>query len=122
MNAQVIVHQLSEKYPGKKIIINDESHPTQITCEIEPTKDHPEYSIAIVVIDTVPKHYHAKSTELYEILQGEVDVTVDDTKIHLYPEEKLTIHAGSSHSVIGNAAWIKISSFPGWTIEDHIEV
>lgn len=122
MNSQEIIDKLSKKYPEKNIIKNDKASPTQITCEIEPTSDHPEYSIAIVVVDDVPVHHHNKSTELYEILEGEADVTVDGTKIHLYTEEKLTIPPGSSHSVIGNSTWIKISSFPGWTIADHIEV
>lgn len=120
MNAQVVIDKLTKKYPGKNIIKNDEINPTQITCETEPTQDHPEYSIAIVVVDDVPAHHHKKSTELYEILEGEVDVIIDGTKIHLFTEEKMTIHPGSVHSVTGNASWIKISSYPGWTSEDHI--
>lgn len=120
MNAQEVVDSLRKKYPGKNIVTNDQSHPTQITCEIEPTSDHPEYSIAIVVADDVPAHHHKNSTELFEILEGEIDITVDGTKIHLFTEEKISIHPRSVHSITGNSSWIKISSYPGWTPEDHI--
>lgn len=60
MNAEKIIDELSQKYPGKKIIKNDKENPTEILCEIDPSAEHPESSIVenrvdpIFAIDKVP--------------------------------------------------------------------
>ena len=41
MNTKNVVNQLKSQYPGKPIIKNSKVEPTEILCEIEPTKEHP---------------------------------------------------------------------------------
>ena len=62
MQVKRVVSQLKLKYPGKKIIMNNRNRPTEIVCEIEPTREHLDYSRAIAVIDKSLPHYHQKTT------------------------------------------------------------
>lgn len=122
MNAQHIINKLQLQYPGKTIIKNDEDNPTEIICEIDPTGEHPEFDVAIAVIDHSIAHYHKLSKEEYEVIKGELVVTIDREKFALHTGEKITIYPGSIHSAVGSETWIKATSRPGWTPEDHILV
>lgn len=63
MNVKKVIGELQRKYPGKPILKNIEQNPTEILCEIEPTENHPDYSVTIAVIDKSILHYHKKITE-----------------------------------------------------------
>ena len=122
MNAQHIINELQQQYPGKTIIKNDEDNPTEIICEIDPTSEHPEFNVAIAVIDSSISHYHTLSQEEYEVIKGELIVTIDGKEFTLHAGEKITIHPGSIHSAVGRETWIKATSRPGWAPGDHILV
>lgn len=119
MNTTKTVEQLKEQYPGATIIAIPSEEPSEIVCEVEPTSDHPEYSIAISVIDRSAIHYHLKSTETYHIIKGELDVYIDGIPHHLKRGEFITIKPNSKHYAIGNETWVECRSEPGWTAEDH---
>lgn len=119
MNAQNVISQLQKEYPGKFIIQNHPTDPTEIICEIEPTSQHSEYSVAIAVIDHSIPHYHVKTTEIYEVIRGSLKLTVDDTE-HILKEGGLfTIDPGQKHFAEGNETWVRVTSHPGWTKEGH---
>jgi len=120
MNTQNILHQLRQKYPGKTIIKLPEKNPTEILCEIEPTSKHPEYSEAISIIDQTTPHYHKKTTEIYEIIKGQLTLTVNNKKYTLTEGDQHIIKPGQTHSATGNETWIKATSTPGWIPDDHI--
>jgi len=120
MNIKKIVTQLQKQYPGKKILKNNEENPTEIICEIDPTKDHPAYDTAIAIIDQSIAHYHKKITETYEILKGKLILTLDGKEITLEEGDKMVIKPNTIHSAKGNETWVKAYSTPGWTLEDHI--
>lgn len=63
MDIKNIIQKFEKCYPGKKIVKNDEEQPTEIICETEPTLEHPEYSVAIAVIDRSQEHYYKETTE-----------------------------------------------------------
>jgi len=63
MDLKNILQSLSKQYPNRKIIINSKNFPTEILCEVEPTASHPNYSVAIAVIDKTHPHKHIKTTE-----------------------------------------------------------
>ena len=120
MNTKFVITNLQKSYPGKTIIKNNEENPTEIICEIEPTSEHPEYDVAIAVIDHSFPHYHEKSEEEYEVIKGKLVVTIDGKEFALRAGEKIIIYPGSIHSAVGRETWIKATSRPGWTPEDHI--
>jgi len=120
MNLEKIIQKLSKKYPGKDIFNNNEERPTEIICEIDPTINHPEYSIAIAIIDKSIPHYHKKITEVYELLKGSLVINIDGQDYKLQQGDKLTIEPGKHHFAIGNETWVKVYSESGWTLEDHI--
>jgi mannose-6-phosphate isomerase-like protein (cupin superfamily) len=122
MNVPQIIKTLQQKYPGKNIVENKNSNgeTSEILCELEPASEHPDYSVAIAVIDKSVPHQHAKTTEIYEILVGELDLFVDGQKTPLKAGDKYTITPGKKHYAIGKETWIKATSNPGWTIQDHL--
>lgn len=120
MNVTSIINQLESRYPEKTIIKNSEENATEILCEIEPAKNHPEYSLAVAVIDKNLPHYHKKSTEIYRVIQGELTLHVEGKIMRMSEGKKHTILPYQIHWAEGNETWIEVFSKPGWTIEDHI--
>ncbi|OGD53136.1 hypothetical protein A3J78_01010 [Candidatus Beckwithbacteria bacterium RBG_13_35_6] len=120
MNVKKVVKELQEKYPGKKIIKNNEKNPTEILCEIDPATKHPHYSLAVAVINKSRPHLHQKSKETYQVIKGILDLFVDGKKYKLSEGEKFIINPGQIHWANGNETWIECYSKPGWIIKDHI--
>jgi len=120
MDHKRVLTEINEKYPGRKIIKLPEDNPTEILCEIEPTEDHPEYSVAISVIDKSLPHYHKQVVETYEVIRGELTVFIDGVEHKLGEGEKLEVRPGQKHYAVGNETWIMCTAKPGWTVEDHI--
>ena len=122
MNVRRVIGQLEKDYPSKKIIKNNEKNPTEIVCEIDPIEKHPNYSIAVAIVDQSIPHYHKKTTETYEVLKGELTLTLDNKDKLLKKGDKVTIKPNTIHSAKGKETWIKAYSKPGWVHEDHILV
>ena len=94
-----------------------------LVCEVEPTKDHPEYDRAIEVIISSKPHKHLKMTQNYTILSGNLELHVDDEVISLKPGDRYAIQPQKVHwAKSKDEAWVEIYSTPGWTKEDHIPV
>jgi mannose-6-phosphate isomerase-like protein (cupin superfamily) len=122
MNSSFIIDQLNNKYSGKKIIFNKPANPTEIICEIEPTEDHPQYSKIIAVIDQSIPHYHRHLTETYTVINGQLELHIDNQIIQLKPGDEYTIKPNQIHFAFGKSTWIECYSKPGWKIKDHILV
>ncbi len=122
MNVKKVIEELQRKYQGKKIIKNIEKNPTEILCEIEPTKDHPEYSETIAVIDKSIPHYHKKITEEYKVIKGLLTVYKGNTSFVLTEGQTIRIEPNIIHHAKGQETWITTTARPGWTKEDHIFV
>jgi len=120
MDINAIIEKLKAAYPGKKIILNDKNNLTEIVCEIDPTSLHPNYSIVIAVIDQSIPHYHKITEESYEILKGELTLWINDQSYVLKEGEKMSVKPGLTHWAKGDETWVKVSSHPGWTKEDHL--
>ena len=122
MNVNKIVNQLNKTYPGKKIIKNRSSNTTEIICEIDPTEQHQDYSVAVAIIDQSIPHFHKVTTEEYEVMKGILKVYLNN-KLHMLKKgDKITIKPNTIHHAIGQETWIKTYSKPGWKFEDHILV
>jgi len=122
MNTQKIIKELQQKYPGKKVILNPPENPTEIICELSPTSEHPESSVALAIVGSSKPHYHKNTTEIYEAQKGILTVYVNGEKHILQEGEKITIKPNTIHHVEGDEAWFFIHSNPGWMFEDHIVV
>ena len=122
MNAKKVITELSQKYPGKKIIKLPEDNPTEILCEIDPATNHPKKSVAISIIDKSEPHYHKKATETYKVIKGNLSVVIDGQKNKLEAGDSLSIKPRDIHYAIGDETWVEVYSEPGWVPEDHILV
>jgi|SRR5579884_2122840 len=122
MNIQRVIKELKQKYPDKAIIKNPEDNPTEILCEIEPTADHSEYSVAIAVADKSTPHYHKHSIETYEVLRGKLYVFKNGQQFIVQKGDKIIIEPDIVHYVQAHETWFTVYSKPGWTLADHILV
>jgi len=77
---------LEYKYPGENAFDLD-GRGKHFVCEIEPTKNHPEYDRAVEVIISSKPHKHLKTTQHYTILTGTL-------KLYLC-KENITLHPGN---------------------------
>lgn len=122
MDVTRVLRELEDKYPGKKIIKNDENNTTEIICEIEPSTDHPEHSLAVAVVDRSFPHVHKKTKETYKVLKGALKIFKDGGEVILTEGEKITVIPEETHWAEGSETWVECYSEPGWTFEDHILV
>lgn len=116
MDSEQLISNLKTFYPGKDIVTNGK---TELICEIDPTRDHPDYSVALAIIDQSLPHYHLQSTEIYEVMEGELKLAVDEKVIILRTGDRYVIEPGHIHSAQGNATTVRVISRPGWNIDDQ---
>lgn len=117
-----ILNQLRSKYPGKATFDLD-GRKEHFVCEIEPTKDHPQYDRAIEVIISSQPHKHLKMTQYYTILSGSLNLYLNGEKVILKQGDTYTIKPNVVHWANSDGeCWLEIRSEPGWTKEDHITV
>lgn len=109
-------------YPGKAVVMNPVKKPIELLCEVEPTHNHPNYSVAIAVIDKSTPHMHRVIEETYTVIRGELILHANDETITLKRDESYTIEPGVVHWAEGDETWVECLSKPGWTKEDHIIV
>jgi mannose-6-phosphate isomerase-like protein (cupin superfamily) len=93
MNIAKVIRELKEKYPGSFIIENknDKGETTEILCEVEPSSKHPEWSLAIAVIDSSTPHLHREIVEEYKVIKGKLTLFVAGEEIKLTEGNSYTI-------------------------------
>ncbi len=111
-----LVKELNKKYPGKKILKNG-NPVSEIVCEVEKGNG---YSIAIAVIEKSVPHLHKKTTEEYEVMKESIKLFINNKRSVLKKGEKIVIKPNQVHFAEGNETWVKVTSHPGWLVEDHI--
>lgn len=119
MNVSFVVKELVRRYPGKKIVKNNNDNPTEIICEVESSSEHPEYSKTISVIDKSAVHFHKLATETYKAMKGELSIFPNGKQTVLKTGEKYQIKPWTIHWAEGNETWVEICSTPGWTPDDY---
>ena len=122
MTLQEVLDYFEKNYPNANVSKVPENNPLELICQIDPTQDHPGYSVALAAISSSQPHHHAMAREEYEVISGTILVSVDGAVRTLYEQEKVTIPAGKVHSAssVEDYALVKVTSQPGWTAQDHI--
>lgn len=117
-----ILNQLRKKYPGANVFDLD-GRDMHFVCEVEPTKEHPEYDRAVEVIISSKPHKHLKMRQCYTVLSGTLELHIGKKTIMLCLGDKYSIDPGNVHwATSKDECWVEIYSEPGWTKEDHIPV
>jgi len=124
MTLQEVLNYFETNYPGSNVVKVPENNPLELLCEIDPSSKHPQYSVAVAAISLSRPHYHNLSVEEYEVISGALMVDVGGVVKTLYEHEKISIPIRKVHSAtsIEGYALVKVTSQPGWTLQDHIEV
>ncbi|MFH0804218.1 MAG: hypothetical protein V1896_01295 [Candidatus Zambryskibacteria bacterium] len=117
-----ILGQLLSKYPNTNVFDID-GRKEHFVCELEPTKNHPEYDRAIEVIISSKPHKHLKTTQNYKILSGTLELHIGEEMMMLKIGDTYTMEPNNIHwAKSDNECWVEIYSKPGWTKEDHINM
>lgn len=122
MTAKEIISYFQGQYPGKNVVKLPPGKPTEIICELEPSSEHLEYSVAIAAISSSKPHYHKKAIEFYEVMRGKLTLMVDNEPIELNVGDTYTVKPQQIHHARGDFTLVKVTSRPGWTLGDHILV
>lgn len=122
MNTIKIIEELRKQYPGKAIILDPTDNPSEIICELEPTSEHPEKSVALAIVGKSVPHFHKMTTEIYVSVKGTLTVYKNGERFIVNEGEQITIEPTVIHHVEGDEAWFLTYSQPGWTFEDHIMI
>lgn len=118
MRVKRVIKDLKSLYPKGKIVLNTPENVMEIICELDPISQKK----AIAVVDHIRLHYHRKNTEIYKIIRGALKLNTEGRIIIIKEGEEIEIGPGVVHSADGDETWIKVSSDPGWTKEDHVFV
>ena len=117
-----VLQLLRDKYPNRDSYDLD-GRGLHFVCEVEPVSEHPEYDTAIEVIIKSKPHKHLKMTQRYTVLEGSMDLYVDDEEVHLEKGDQYVIVPGRVHWATSDGkSLVELYSVPGWTKEDHIVV
>jgi len=114
---------LRQAYPGKAIFKDGEKR-TEMVVEVDPTRRHAGFSRAVVAIWDSAPHFHRRGVEVYKVLSGTLDVTVDGKKRRLKAGQSLRIAPGRVHSARSlhrEPALVEALSKPGWRFDDHFQ-
>lgn len=122
MNVSQLIEEFKEKYPAKKVVVNDNLVTSEMLCEVDPTSDHPDYSKAIAVINKSVPHIHVKSQEKYKVIKGTLDLYLGSNHITLQQGDVQIIEPNTPHWAEGKEVWVECTSNPGWSFLDHILV
>lgn len=91
--------------------------------ELVDTESGIGWSAAIADVVESRPHKHLFTKETYTMLDGVLEVVIDDKKYILHPGEVISIPINAVHwakSLTNQPARILVSCIPGWTQEDHI--
>lgn len=119
-----IIKNLKSEFPGKAVIPNSKTNtnPEEIICEVDSSTGHSDFSLAVAYIKKSVPHRHIKAVETYEVEDGRLDLFLDGIKKTLNVGQSYTINPGVIHWTGGDWVRVKVSSKPGWTLNDHIFV
>ncbi|HEY9790853.1 MAG TPA: cupin domain-containing protein [Candidatus Obscuribacterales bacterium] len=120
MNSAAVIRELQQLYPGKLIKCLPEDNPSEIVCEFDTKDQHPEWSLAVAVIDRSAPHHHRVMTEIYHVIKGTLTLHVDHEEFVMYEGQQYTITPGQTHWATGDETWVEVHCSPGYTPDDHI--
>ena len=110
------IDDLQAEYPNRQMICIPPHQPTE--CVIEVLKGQ-KLGVAVALIDRSQSHRHRLTTEIYEVLEGELTLHLDGKSYRLRVGETATIPAGVSHWAEGDSTKVLVFSTPAWTSTDH---
>ena len=122
MDAKKVIKELKLHYPNKKIYVDKEENPGEIIVELESVETNPQRSVFVAVIDKRIEHYHRLAKEMFEVIKGELLLTIDGREHIVTAGRSFIIMPGQIHFAAGHDTWIKVTSVPGMSPKDHVLV
>ena len=105
---------------------NRKAFEAETVYEVTTAQDGLPFGIAIADIKQSQPHVHRVTTETYTVVQGSIELALDDERIALHVGEVAVIHPGVVHSArsIGDdhAARITVTTIPEFSSDDYFPV
>jgi mannose-6-phosphate isomerase-like protein (cupin superfamily) len=97
-------------------------HPAEIVYELFTPADGLPFSIAIADIQQSEAHFHKLTTETYTVVQGAIELSLDDERIVLRSGDTVKIMPGVIHSARSldkTPARITVTTVPRFSEDDY---
>ena len=105
---------------------NKKTFPAETVYEVTTARDGLPFGIAIADIEQSQPHVHRVTTETYTVVQGSIELALDDERIALYVGDVAVIRPGVVHSARslaeGQAARITVTTIPEFSPDDYFPV
>jgi len=105
---------------------NRKSFPAETVYELTTARDGLPFGIAIADIERSQPHVHRVTTETYTVVQGSIELALDDERIALRVGDVALIRPGVVHSARsigeGHAARITVTTIPEFSPDDYFPV
>jgi quercetin dioxygenase-like cupin family protein len=105
---------------------NRKDSAAETVYEITTQRNNLPFGIAIADIEQSVPHFHRVTTETYTVVQGSIELALDDDRIEMHVGEVALIRPGVVHSArsIGSdhAARITVTTIPEFSPDDYFPV
>jgi mannose-6-phosphate isomerase-like protein (cupin superfamily) len=105
---------------------NRKAFEAETVYEVTTARDGLPFGIAIADIEQSQLHVHRLTTETYTVVQGSIELALDDERIALHVGDVAVIRPGVVHSArsIGDdhAARITVTTIPEFSPDDYFPV
>jgi mannose-6-phosphate isomerase-like protein (cupin superfamily) len=105
---------------------NRKSFTAEVVYELTTARDGLPFGIAIADIEQSQPHVHRVTTETYTVVQGSIELALDDERLALHVGDVALIRPGVIHSARsigdGHAARITVTTIPEFSPDDYVPV
>jgi len=102
------------------------SFEAETVFEVTTARDGLPFGIAIADIEQSQPHVHRVTTETYTVVQGSIELALDDERVVLHVGDVAVIRPGVVHSARsigeGHAARITVTTIPEFSVDDYFPV
>lgn len=103
---------------------NKKTFPAETVYEVTTARDGLPFGIAIADIEQSQPHLHRVTTETYTVVQGSIELALDDERVVLHVGDVAVIRPGVVHSArsIGenHPARITVTTIPEFSVDDYV--
>jgi mannose-6-phosphate isomerase-like protein (cupin superfamily) len=109
-----------------RLFQNKKSFAAETVYEVTTARDGLPFGIAIADIEQSRPHVHRLTTETYTVVQGSIELALDDERIALHVGDVAVIRPGVVHSARsigdGQPARITVTTIPEFSPDDYFPV
>lgn len=107
------------------LVLNEKNFPQETVYEVTTQDTGLPFGIAIADIESSAAHFHKQTIETYTVVQGDLEISLDEEKQLLHPGDVIKIQPGvihSARSLSDKPARIVVVCVPEFSVDDYFLV